>query len=180
MIDFQTLQFFCVVAKEGNLSKAAQKLHYAQSNLSTKMSKLEEDFDATLFYRSKQGVSLTPKGEDLYQQARHSSASTVFKIGATEVSTLTFLPNYLSKFTSKYPQLSLHIDTALSDHLIENVRNYYYDFAFALDVSPQTDLCVKPLSTEKLVMISSKNYGEHASYHQLFQDPIILFPKGCP
>ena len=194
MVDFQALQFFCIVAQEGSLSKAAQKLHYAQSNLSTKMVKLEEDFDATLFYRSKQGVTLTPKGETLYQEATRilnileelkenvndSSAGSIFKIGATEVSTLTFLPSYLAKFTSKYPQLTLHIDTALSDHLIENVRNYHYDFAFALDVAPHPDLSIKPLSTEELVIISNKNYGENVSYQELFQTPTILFPKGCP
>ena len=39
-MDLQELKFFRAVAAEGSLSKAAQKLNYAQSNLSTKISQL--------------------------------------------------------------------------------------------------------------------------------------------
>ena len=57
------------VAAEGSLSKAAQKLNYAQSNLSTKISQLEKELHTELFHRCSHGVTLTPKGEQLLQYA---------------------------------------------------------------------------------------------------------------
>ena len=69
-MDLQTLQFFCTAATEGSLTKAAQKLNYAQSNLSTRMHALEEELGVTLFQRSAGGIRLTPKGEVLFSYAR--------------------------------------------------------------------------------------------------------------
>lgn len=65
-MDLQTLQFFCAAATEGSLTKAAQKLNYAQSNLSTRVRALEEELGVTLFQRGASGSRLTPKGEVLY------------------------------------------------------------------------------------------------------------------
>lgn len=47
-MDIRELKYFCAVASEGSLSKAAQKLHYAQSNLSTKIMQLEQEIGCPL------------------------------------------------------------------------------------------------------------------------------------
>ncbi len=75
-MDLQTLQFFCTAATEGSLTKAAQKMNYAQSNLSTRMHALEEELGVTLFQRSAGGIRLTPKGEVLYLTGADATSGT--------------------------------------------------------------------------------------------------------
>ena len=63
MVDLQTLIFFKTVAECGSFSAASHKLKYAQSNISTKIIRLENNLQTTLFYRNNKGVTLTPKGK---------------------------------------------------------------------------------------------------------------------
>ena len=69
-LDLQTLRFFCAAVEEGSLTRAAQRLNYAQSNLSTRIHALEEELGAVLFERSSEGVRLTAGGEVLYAYAQ--------------------------------------------------------------------------------------------------------------
>ena len=65
-MDLQALRYFRIVAREGSFSQAAQKLNYAQSNLSTKIRQLEGELETPLFRRHAHGVTLTEKGESLW------------------------------------------------------------------------------------------------------------------
>ena len=68
-MDLQALRYFRIVAREGSFSQAAQKLNYAQSNLSTKIRQLEGELETPLFRRHAHGVTLTEKGESLLAYA---------------------------------------------------------------------------------------------------------------
>lgn len=48
-MELQTLQFFATVARCQSMSKAAEELSYAQSNLSTKISLLEKSWAPNYF-----------------------------------------------------------------------------------------------------------------------------------
>ena len=65
-MDLQTLRFFVAAAETGSFSAAAERMHYAQSNLSSRIKLLEDELGEALFYRSKRGVSLTAKGKVFY------------------------------------------------------------------------------------------------------------------
>ena len=68
-MEFSSLQIFLAVAREGGVSKAAQKLNYVQSYVTARIRKLEEELGASLFHRRPRGMSLTPAGEVLVQYA---------------------------------------------------------------------------------------------------------------
>ena len=53
-MDLHTLRFFLCVADQGSFTAASEALHYAQSNLSTQIKKLEEELNTPLFYRKKE------------------------------------------------------------------------------------------------------------------------------
>lgn len=61
-MDPQTLRIFKTVAEVGTVSKAADILHYVQSNVTARIHRLEEELGAKLFFRSRQGMALTPAG----------------------------------------------------------------------------------------------------------------------
>ena len=52
------------VAKSGSLNKAAEKLLVAAPNISRSIKELESDLGITIFERAKNGMTLTPEGEE--------------------------------------------------------------------------------------------------------------------
>ena len=70
MFELSQLQQLIAVAEEGTLSAAAEKLHISQPALSRSMQKLEEHFDAPLFSRTKNRMTLNDTGVCAVQGAR--------------------------------------------------------------------------------------------------------------
>lgn len=69
-MDYRLLRAFCAVADHGSLTRAAATLGEAQSALSRRISALEAQLQARLFYRTGRGVVLTEVGERLQPRAR--------------------------------------------------------------------------------------------------------------
>lgn len=62
MLDLLKLKTFQVVAATGSVTRAAAKLGYSQSNVTTQIKSLEHELGRTLFERSRMGVALTDSG----------------------------------------------------------------------------------------------------------------------
>lgn len=62
MLNYHHLRYFWIVAHEGNLTRAAEKIHIAQSALSMQIRKLEEDLNHPLFERQGRRLILTEAG----------------------------------------------------------------------------------------------------------------------
>jgi DNA-binding transcriptional LysR family regulator len=65
-ITFQQIEAFFSVARYRNLSNAADAMFVSQPALSKTLQRFEEGVGLKMFYRSNQGVSLTPEGEYLF------------------------------------------------------------------------------------------------------------------
>ena len=68
-MNFRKLRYFCTVASEGSISKAAEKLFVAQPALSRQISELEEELGTPLFNRLARGISLTAAGKIFLEDA---------------------------------------------------------------------------------------------------------------
>lgn len=62
-LNFHHLHYFWAVAKDGNLTRAASKLHVSQSALSTQIKQLEEQLGQALFARVGRSLQLTEAGQ---------------------------------------------------------------------------------------------------------------------
>ena len=62
-LNYHHLQYFWVVAREGSIRAAAEKLNVSQPSISAQISALEESVGEKLFQRSGRGKALTEKGE---------------------------------------------------------------------------------------------------------------------
>ena len=69
-VELRTLRYFIAVLEAGSLSRAASTLYVAQPALTAQIRKLEDDLGAQLFERSHAGMTPTPAGLQLYQDAR--------------------------------------------------------------------------------------------------------------
>ena len=68
-INLKHLEYFIKVARLGSINKAAQMLYVSQSHLGKIIHDLEETVGAPLLNRSRQGVTLTPEGNELLERS---------------------------------------------------------------------------------------------------------------
>lgn len=69
-MELYQIKTFVVVAEEGNITRAAKRLHASQSTISLHIKSLEEEFEVRLFLRTPKGMQPTPEGELLLEKAR--------------------------------------------------------------------------------------------------------------
>ena len=75
-LNFHHLHYFWAVAKEGNLTRAAARLHVSQSALSTQIRQLEQQIGSPLFTRAARRLQLTEAG-----RVALNYADTIFAAG---------------------------------------------------------------------------------------------------
>lgn len=68
-MDIRVLKYFLAVAREENITRAAESLHIAQPSLSKQIMELEQELGKTLFVRGKRKVTLTEEGILLRKRA---------------------------------------------------------------------------------------------------------------
>lgn len=61
-MEFRVIRYFLAVAREENITKAAEKLHLTQPTLSRQLRELEEELGTELFVRGKRRTTLTEAG----------------------------------------------------------------------------------------------------------------------
>lgn len=69
-MDLRALRYFITVLEAGSLSRAAHSLYVAQPALTAQIKKLEAELGTQLLERSHAGVTPTPAGNQLYEDAR--------------------------------------------------------------------------------------------------------------
>jgi LysR family transcriptional activator of nhaA len=75
-LNYHHLRYFWAVAREGNLTRAAEQLHVSQSALSTQIKQLEDQFGQALFAREGRALQLTEAG-----RVALTYAETIFATG---------------------------------------------------------------------------------------------------
>lgn len=84
MLNYNHLRYFWAVAREGHLTRAAEKLNLSQSSLSAQIKKLEDRIGHALFERSGRSLHLTEAGRIAFEYA-----SAIFSTGEEMMSVLS-------------------------------------------------------------------------------------------
>ena len=69
-MELRVLRYFLMVAREENITRAAEKLHITQPTLSRQLMQLEESLGASLFRRNNHRITLTEDGMLLKRRAQ--------------------------------------------------------------------------------------------------------------
>ena len=132
------LQMLVEVAKNGSISKAAEKMYVAQPAVTKTIGELEKHIGMKLFARSKRGVTLTDNGEifirhtkHILTQIRHASEELEawgggftghLTIGTLLAANPLLLPSSLVRIRSERPHISIKILEGTHDQLIPSLR----------------------------------------------------------
>lgn len=172
-MNLEQLGSFVEVARLGNFTKAAERLHLTQPSLSRQIATLEAGLGAELFHRSRGGSRLTAAGESLLPWARRmlADASSVrrefaelaglergkVRLGATPTLCISLVAEVLSVFHEAHPHVELHLSEQGSRQLLDELEAGELDIALITtsDTASAQRLTVTPLLTEELVVISS-------------------------
>jgi LysR family transcriptional regulator, glycine cleavage system transcriptional activator len=139
----ETLRVFEVACRHGSYSEAARELHVTHSAVSQRIRQLEEDLGVTLFERHGNRMVPTPSGLRLQAGVANafSELGTAFaslQTRRTEAQiTVSLLPVMaarwlvprLSRFTSRFPRINLHIKTGQA---LANFKSDGVDIAIRL------------------------------------------------
>lgn len=117
-MDLRSLRYFVAVVEEGNISKAAKKLHVSQPPLSCAIKALEEELATILFIRGPRYIELTESGRLLYQYAL-----TMLELESRSVREIQNLSNDFSGSVSIGCVSSNH--SFLIEKVIQPLHNHY-------------------------------------------------------
>lgn len=173
----QQLRYICEVARRGlNVSSAAERLHTAQSGISTQIRLLEEELSVQIFERhGKRLVSITPAGHTIIEMAERilCEAENIQQVseqlndqskGTLSIATIHAYANYslpplIKKFTSQYPGIQLRIHQGDPDQLVDMVMSRTADLAITTaPVNVPDELIMLPYRTWKLAAITLANH----------------------
>lgn len=185
---------FIAVFEEENITKAAERLGYVQSTISTHISTLEETFGEKLFIRLPRGVMVTEAGKEFAKYAYryidfekelsnsminfHQPQGTV-KMATSETFGPIKLPEVIRKISYIYPELSFSVDTIPAKDVIDSVLKRRIDFGIIPHNPRSKQLDFIPLYKENLVFISEKSYWEKTKRNSCNDITFFSFGRNC-
>jgi DNA-binding transcriptional LysR family regulator len=169
-MELRHLRYFVVVAEEGHITRAAERLGMQQPPLSQRIRALERELDVQLFRRKPRGVELTPAGRVLLIEARAildrldqaviTTRRTArgeegrISVGLTSAAAFhPFVAKVVREFREAFPLVSVAPEEAYAFDLIERIGDDQIDVAFmrTLVANPE-GLIVDQLLEEPMVV----------------------------
>lgn len=146
-MEIRQLQMFRALAEELHFTRAAERVHCAQSNVTTRIRALEDELGAPLFDRLAKRITLTDCGrrilphvermlatmDDIRKAARADAVPAGdLLIGASE-SMLTYrLPEVLGAFRKRYPAVHLSFRPYAHEKLLQSIEAGMLDLAICM------------------------------------------------
>lgn len=148
-MNLRFLEAFVWVARLSSFKAAADKLCTTQAGISSRIATLEEQFGARLFERDRRSVTLTFQGTELLPLAeqmlqlqsqmqarigRHGEHAGMLRIGVMETVVHTWLPDLLSRFSQRHPNITIELRSDTSPHLRDELLRGRLDVAFQTEM----------------------------------------------
>lgn len=177
-MDLRALRYFIAVLEAGSLSRAAHSLYVAQPALTAQIKKLEGELGAQLLERSHAGVTPTPAGAQLYEDARRllSDADAMRERiqrlpQGPEGSVTIALPFLLTSLLAgpliaslrhSHPRIRIFVLDDLSLMVQKAMLDRRADLAILVDTASLYDLQVQPMAEESIYVCGQDGDGSVA------------------
>ena len=172
--DFKDLELFVAVAEAGSIARAAERCHTVASAVSKRLSDLEESFGTSLLTRGARGVELTSAGHAFLIKARtmldqaaqlndeierHSAGTRgQVRVFANMSAIVEFLPTVLAAFLRTHPDVHVHLEQHISEHIAAAVRDNIADIGVVGELPSLDQLTTSPFRQDELVLVTRRDH----------------------
>ena len=136
-MEIRILRYFLAVAREENMTRAAEQLHVTQPTLSKALKSLEDELGKKLFTRHSFSIQLTEEGALLRDRAEDlvSMADKIEKefvslddmaggelfLGLAESYQIKFIADVIKNLKNRFPGLHYHITSGDTEQVAEKL-----------------------------------------------------------
>ena len=148
-MEIRILRYFLEIAREGNMTRAAERLHVSQPTLSKQMSQLEQELGKKLFIRSNYSVKLSDEGmllrkraEDIldmvdktteeFQSLSDITGGDIY-IGCAESYLMKYFARAIQCLRESYPNIRYHFISGGTEQVTERLDKGLLDFAVIVE-----------------------------------------------
>ncbi len=145
-MELRYLLSFATVAEQQSFTRAAEKLHIAQSAISHQIKTLEEELEVELLLRTKRSVKLTAAGQAFLREAKDilnrvaqsrvearraaQGQTGTLSIGSFGGAESYFLPELLNAYRMQYPAVSIHLCEQSPGEQLDALERGHIDVGF--------------------------------------------------
>ncbi|OQP07511.1 LysR family transcriptional regulator [Geobacillus sp. 46C-IIa] len=174
MIDVKQLKYFVTIAEEGQVTKAAQKLHIAQPPLSQQLKQLEEELGVSLFDRKAKKMELTAPGKAFYEKAKQllrqldDAISEVKEIEMGTAGTLAvgcvkscfyYLAQAIHQFHEQFPNVTFHLREGDTFSICQLLQERHIDIGIVRLPIDSSHYDIIPLPSDRYVAVLPKHWA---------------------
>src|SRR5262245_23308531 len=168
------LYILSTVVKAGGMAKAARQLAMTQPSVSAAIANLEHMLGVRLLDRSPRGIEPTIYAEAMlkrsvavFDELKQSVKDVAFladptsgelRIGCPESIRATVLPQFVERFTDKYPQVVVHVHDVPSPATPDALRDRRFDLIFS----------------RRFLPLPNERTEDGLRLDDLFDDPLVI------
>jgi DNA-binding transcriptional LysR family regulator len=187
------LRYVVVIAEEGNVTRAARRLHLSQPSLSAALREVERQVGTDLFVRHPWGMALTPAGEAFVAEARAAigaadaavtearraarGARQHLRVGFIVGTQVELTSQIVAAFRDRHPEVALDpVEHTFADPSA-GLRSQQVDVAFVMPPFVSTGLVLEELLTAPRVAVLASSHPlagrDFVEIGELFGEPWI-------
>jgi DNA-binding transcriptional LysR family regulator len=182
-MDFRDLKYFEVIATEGNLGRAAERLHRTQPALTKCIDRLEEDLGAKLFEKNGRGMRLTAAGEVLVKRTRQMALMVeetaremqdyagglqgTIRIGCVPTLAEHLMPAVFQQLLHEAPGITINLAVAMNANLMTSLLDGDLDLVLSPMQETDPDIAWEQIAEDTMVVMASED-------HPVFDAPCTL------
>lgn len=194
-MELRVLRYFLEAAREGNITRAAQRLHVSQPTMSKQIKELENELDTKLFIRSNYSIKLTEAGMLLRERAEDiidlvDKTEAEFKsldninsgdiyVGTAESESVKYFAQAVKSLQNNYPNIRCNIYSGNMEDVCERLDKGLLDFAIVMsfvDLNKYNYLKVPASDTWGVIMRKDDPLAQKES---LTVDDLLKLPLIC-
>lgn len=194
-MELRVINYFLAVAREQNISKAAESLHLTQPTLSRQIKDLEDELGKKLFDRDTRKLSLTEDGI-LFRKRAEEIMSLVNKtkeeleeangyisgdvyIGTGETEAISIIANICKKIQKDYPNIKYNFISDDASDVLEKLDKGLIDFGILLgDIDKTKYNYLKLPAVNKFGLLVKKNSPlakkNYITFEDIKNEPLII------
>lgn len=197
-MDFKQILYFVTIVEEGNISKAAKKLHIAQPALSMQLKSLEEYLGVILLERGSRNVKLTDAGYVFYKRSvkilkmvdtsvseiddlKNGNEGTI-RLGQTSSSCTYVVDKVKSNFSKNYPNVKYELFEGNTYEILELVEEGVIDLGIVRTPFDPGKLNYRYLREEPMVAVMNNEIyanfnNDEINLKELEKYPLIIYRR---